>query len=448
MKVAAWGVLSITLTFAVSASLGCNALIGLKDVPAPEDASATGDDADASVDTSVDAPVDAPVDTSIDTGADGADRDASADTGKDDGGARPCSGSATQACGNCGTQTRTCDGTSGTWSGWSPCDGEGDCAPNTSQSCGTGGTQSCGSDCKWSACGNQSCVGAATQPCGNCGTQARTCDASTGMWSAWSACSGEGQCAPNSTQSCGAGGMQSCGGDCTWGSCGNQTCSGPTTQPCGNCGTQARTCDASTGMWSAWSACKNEGVCAPSSTTPCGSGGTATCDSATCQWGQCMGQNCGAAPLTQSCSCNGTQSRTCNNGVLSAWSTCSPTTDTTSDTANCGSCNHNCLNLANVKSAHCANSVCVIDACATKTTPNNAQVYTAWADCDSNVNTGCETSLTSSTNCGACGQDCALCPSASIFWCTTNCNSSNTTGPCLNCLAVGTSHGPHIDCNP
>ena len=38
------------------------------------------------------------------------------------------------------------------------------------------------------------------------------------------------------------------------------SCSGPSTQPCGNCGTQTGTCD--NGVWT-WSSCQNQGVCSP-----------------------------------------------------------------------------------------------------------------------------------------------------------------------------------------
>src|SRR5205814_9206693 len=97
-----------------------------------------------------------------------------------------CAGPTSQACGHCGTQTRTCD--SGQWSAWSACTGEGACSSGMSQACGTGGTQSCGGDCKWGACGNQTCPGPSTQACGKCGTSTRTCDNATGTWSAWSPC--------------------------------------------------------------------------------------------------------------------------------------------------------------------------------------------------------------------------------------------------------------------
>jgi hypothetical protein len=33
-------------------------------------------------------------------------------------------------------------------------------------------------------------------------------------------------------------------------------------------------------------------------------------------------------------------------------------------------------------------------------------------------------------------------------WCVSGCNSSNTSGPCLNCQAFGNSHGPYINCAP
>lgn len=61
-------------------------------------------------------------------------------------------------------------------------------------------------------------------------------------------------------------------------------CTGPTSQACGNCGTQTRTCNS--GSWSPWGACVGAGVCTPSATQACSGGGTQTC-SATCAWGAC-----------------------------------------------------------------------------------------------------------------------------------------------------------------
>ena len=83
---------------------------------------------------------------------------------------KECSGPATEACG-CkgeGIRTRTCDTSTGTWSGWSAC--------SISDACECTGTKP-----------------EASQTCNDCGTQtcSVTCNASTGEWSAgaWSACS-------------------------------------------------------------------------------------------------------------------------------------------------------------------------------------------------------------------------------------------------------------------
>jgi hypothetical protein len=197
-------------------------------------------------------------------------------------GGQTCAGPATQACGNCGTQARTCN--NGSWSAWSACSGEGACAPSATQACGAGGSRTCGASCQWGTCLGQPCAGPATQACGNCGTQARTCN--NGVWSDWGACGGEGACAPGATQACGMGGMQTCGATCQWDACGGQPCAGPATQACGNCGTQARTCN--NGTWSDWGACGGEG-CAPGTTQACGMGGMQACTAA-CQWGACAGE--------------------------------------------------------------------------------------------------------------------------------------------------------------
>ena len=236
-----------------------------------------------------------------------------------------CVGAPAEACGNCGTRTRSCDDSTGEWSGFGSCEDEGACTPDSTRECGSGGTQSCRGDCVWDAvCSGQMCEGESSRACGDCGTQRRTCNTDTGEWSEWSACTGQGECAANATRECGSGGTQVCGGNCRWdAACTGQTCSGAALQSCGQCGVQARSCDSSTGRWSPFSACMNEGACAPGDTRPCGSGGTQSCGN-DCRWQTaCTDQAC-TGESTRACPRCGTQTRTCNSntGRWTDWSEC------------------------------------------------------------------------------------------------------------------------------
>jgi len=80
----------------------------------------------------------------------------------------PCEGESSRPCGcnNSGTQTRTCDTTTGMWGAWGACQGTHcDCAPDAD--------------------------GMATSKFCNCnGTQTRSCNTGNGTWSTWSNCSG------------------------------------------------------------------------------------------------------------------------------------------------------------------------------------------------------------------------------------------------------------------
>ncbi len=109
-----------------------------------------------------------------------------------------------QACGNCGTQTRTrtCSNSCGwgAWSAWGTCGSQGSCKPGATE------TQS--------------------QACGNCGTQSRTrtCNNSCGWgaWGAYGACGSQGACSPGDTSGGCADPCEAkvCGNNCQWGACG------------------------------------------------------------------------------------------------------------------------------------------------------------------------------------------------------------------------------------
>ena len=170
-------------------------------------------------------------------------------------------------------------------------------------------------------------VGSATDVCG-C---TKTCDSGFTLDQASCSCvcnlgcATAGSCSSPSlslptTQSCGNGGSQtrvctpSCnGGDCgAWGSCTSQTCEESlkpaASQSCGTCGTQSRTvsCNNSTGGWQtgAWSAC---------------TGDTCSCSEASKPAASQACGNCNKGTQTRTVTCN-TSTYTWTTGP---WTTCS-----------------------------------------------------------------------------------------------------------------------------
>lgn len=206
---------------------------------------------------------------------------------------RPCSG-------GCGTETAisTCNGLDWHGSCWSPTKAK------ESQPCGSKGTQTrtckaacSGEDCTaWGQCVGQQCVGekpSTTKACGKCGTQTQSvdCDDKTGLWSpgGFGTCTGEGICSPGETAECGNEGSKTCGDSCGWGTCEGEKidCEGSNSQACGNCGTQTRTCDRTSGKWNTWGECVGEKECAIGATETCGDGKGVKLCSDTCGWNTC-----------------------------------------------------------------------------------------------------------------------------------------------------------------
>ncbi len=226
-------------------------------------------------------------------------------------GTKPAS---TQNCANCGQKTQSVTCENGTWkaSGFGACIG----SKTETQACDSGytgnKTRTCTNDV-WGAWNTSTCIkkeieceGSATANCENCGTKTRTCDKSTGTWSAWSACTGT----KDETAACDSGYTGNKTRTCTndvWGTWNTincikipvKNCVGSTSEyrDCGNCGTErgTRRCDTTTGTWlrTIWSGnCTGEGVCKPGATATCTIGsnpfGTKKCSSS-CSWGSCTG---------------------------------------------------------------------------------------------------------------------------------------------------------------
>jgi hypothetical protein len=139
----------------------------------------------------------------------------------------------TEACGNCGTATRTC-GSNCMWGAYGTCEGEGACKPGASDSAS----------------------------CGNCGTHSRTCAADC-TWNAYGTCTGEGACAPGATRTgCDPCGQEVCNNACAWGS---------------TCEPQKQCLYKSGGSFQC-----------------CGAGKCQFCNEATCDWFAC--QDCSGCP--------------------------------------------------------------------------------------------------------------------------------------------------------
>jgi hypothetical protein len=91
----------------------------------------------------------------------------------------------------------------------------------------------------------------------------------------------------------------------------------------------------------------------------------------------------------------------CSAECLSGWGNCDMNasngceTPTGANLMHCGRCNNPCAGAPN------ARPVCNAGVC-------GLECNRGWANCDGNPTNGCETLLTSNSNCGACGRSCSL----------------------------------------
>jgi alpha-tubulin suppressor-like RCC1 family protein len=299
-----------------------------------------------------------------------------------------CSGPSVQACGQCGTQSRSC--TNGTFGSWGPCTGEGVCRPGATQPCGAKGTETCTDACQWAACSCPSdlltcgATGACASPddphtCGSCSNDCTRLPHVTGAVS----CSA-GQCGFHAS-ACAAG-----YGDCNGDPADGCETALNTADHCGECAV------ACTGTDTICDVPSSKAVCASTcSGTLCGSscvstdGDVANCgacghacpNGSSCQSGLCT---CTGAS-SQPCGNCGTQTRSCNDGTWSAFTACAepagacaPMSSRSCDGNGSQSCSPDC------EWAPCTCS-------------------TGYSLCGS----ACVNEQTDAANCGACGKPCA-----------------------------------------
>jgi len=123
--------------------------------------------------------------------------------------------------------------------------------------------------------------------------------------------------------------------------------------------------------------------------------------------------SCGAACFlsnaTPSCQNSVCTVAACNAG----WGNCDGNnangceTNTTNSASNCGACNNVCAIPVNANSVVCQNSACKVGSCSS-----------GWGDCDGNFANGCETNIMNNGyNCGVCNNVCTYVPHAFDIGC-------------------------------
>ena len=202
----------------------------------------------------------------------------------------------------------------------------------------------------------------------------------------------------NATPACSAGscvlacdmGWANCNGDLTDG------CETPlnTLTDCGSCGTSCSLANATescaTGMCTLTMCDSGYGNCDGNANNGC----EARLDTLT-NCGTC-GSACNLANATESCSTGSCVLGTCSAGYGNCDGAASNGCETPLTTlSDCGMCGRSC-NLTNATES-CASGTCTLTTC-----------DAGWGNCNTSTSDGCETSLTTTSNCGSCGMGCNL----------------------------------------
>ncbi len=329
------------------------------------------------------------------------------------------------SCGACGAlcnlphATETCSGgvceIASCDSGWADCDGSdaNGCETSTTTLTDCGG---CGTACNLAnateSCGTGSCrIVSCTEGFGDCDSLHVTgCERSlrtlTDCGSCGTICDVPGASETCATGTCVASscdfGFADCDGDPVNG------CERPTTTltDCGSCGTA---CDLSNASESCSTGECRLVACAAGYEN-CDSNPANGCETNTRTLANCGGCSlvCDLANASESCATGACALGTCNMG----YGNCDGMTDNGCETSlttltHCGGCGVAC-DLARATES-CATGTCSITAC-----------DAGYGNCDGTTSNGCETPLTTLTDCGACGSSCNL----------ANATESCATGTC------------------
>jgi len=255
--------------------------------------------------------------------------------------------------------------------------------PHATANCNGGNCQIGSCDSLWDDCNGTASDGCETSletltDCGSCGT---TCNRS------------------NATPSCNGGSCHIGSCDSLWGDCDGQDSNGceQTLTTLSNCGSCGNTCslshageECSTGNCRITSCDSDWGNCDGQHSNGCETDLTTLSNCGGC------GNTCSLAHASESCATGQCRIQSCN----SLWGNCDGTHSNGCETSletlsDCGSCGTPCSRAH--ATASCAGGSCHIQSC-----------DSGWGDCDGNDSNGCETSLTTLSNCGSCGTPCSL----------------------------------------
>jgi hypothetical protein len=148
-------------------------------------------------------------------------------------------------------------------------------------------------------------------------------------------------------------------------------------------------------------------------------------------------------PVTVCTSCasapNATPVAVCSLVCTAGWADCNHLYSDGCETSlnslyNCGACGRVCSSANGV--AYCSGGTCGLSSC-----------NSGWGNCDGNAANGCETNLlTSTSNCGACGVACATCNNGVCATAITPVCGDGICSPGESCVDDCGCPGGYVDC--